>query len=241
MSSGAASGRIPQGDFDLRFAAQLNERYRARISGERLMVNELYLATVYRSTTGVVTNWTSKILSRTSRDAVELDLRSALDACEKLRHTLLSSLDRYEIEPLGLYEHQGHTCSRILEFLGLLINGEWQRVPLPRAPLHEVLATSRPIFGVESIEYRPATETHLGAMLGIKEYPTPTVTGMFHALLSAPFPLGADPVLHVLEQGGRPRAAAAAIRPDAERRRSGRDAGCAAQGGARCARRAMSS
>ena len=92
-------------------------------------------------------------------------------------------------KPLGLYEHQGEICSRVLEFLGLLINGEWQRIPLPRAPLNEVLATSRPVFGVESIEYRPATETHLGAMLGIKEYPTPTVTGMFHALLSAPFPL----------------------------------------------------
>src|ERR1700730_3619029 len=77
----------PQGSFELDFAAQLNERYKARISGERLMVNELYLATVYRSTTGVVTNWTSKILNRTRRDAVELELESALDACEKLRHT----------------------------------------------------------------------------------------------------------------------------------------------------------
>jgi len=178
----------PEGEFDLHFARQLDERYRRRISGERLMVNELYLATVYRSTTGVVTAWTSKILSRTNREAVELDLRSALDACEKLRHTLQSSLDRYEIEPLGLYEHRGQTCSRVLEFLGLLINGEWQRMPLPRAPVHEVLATSRPIFGVESMEYRPATETHLGAILGIKEYPTTTVTGMFHGLLSAPFP-----------------------------------------------------
>lgn len=179
----------PDGVFDLPFAAQLNERYKARISGERLMVNELYLATVYRSTTGVVTNWTSKILNRTRRDAVELELRSALDACEKLRHTLQSSLERYEIEPLGLYVHRGHTCSRVLEFLGLLLNGEWQRMPLPRAPLPEVLGISRPIFGVESLEYRPATETQLGAFLGIKEYPTPTVTGMFHALLSAPFPL----------------------------------------------------
>ena len=179
----------PDGHFDLPFAAQLNERYRARSSGERLMINELYLSVVYRSTTGVVTHWTSKILSRTSREAVELDIQSAVDACEKLRHTLQSSLERYEIEPLGLYPYRGHTCSKILEFLSLLINGEWQRVPLPRAPLSEVLATSRPIFGVETLEYRPATETHLGAFLGIKEYPTPTVTGMFHALLSAPFPL----------------------------------------------------
>ena len=179
----------PHGVFADGFSSELNEHYKERISGERLMVNELYLATVYRSTTGVVTNWTSKILSRTSRGAVELDLRSALDACEKLRQTLQASLDRYEIEPLGLYEHRGQLCSRVLEFLGILINGESQRMPLPRAPLNEILSTSRPVFGVESIEYRSPTDTQLGAMLGIKEYPTPTVTGMFHALLSAPFPL----------------------------------------------------
>lgn len=178
----------PAGEFELDFAAQLNDRYRTRLSGERLMVNELYLSVVYRSTTGVVTNWTSRALSRTSRAAVEADIQSAMDACEKLRHTLSSSLERYEIEALGLYSHRGQVCSKPLEFLSLLINGEWQRRPLPRAPLYEVLATSRPIFGVETIEYRPPTETHLGAMLGIKEYPTPTVTGMFQQLLSAPFP-----------------------------------------------------
>src|SRR6185437_11595100 len=38
------------------------------------------------------------------------------------------------------------------------------------------------------IEYRLPTETRLGAMLGIKEYPTPTVVGLYNALLSAPFP-----------------------------------------------------
>ncbi len=32
------------------------------------------------------------------------------------------------------------------------------------------------------------TESRLGAMLGIKEYPTPTMVGMYNALLSAPFP-----------------------------------------------------
>ena len=178
----------PDGHFEAPFAHALNERYRARIAGERLMVNELYLSVVYRSTTGAVTNWTSKILSRASREAMELDLQAALEACEKLRLTLQASLDRYEIEPLGLYEHAGHRCSRILEFLGVLLNGDWQRMPLPRAPLNEVLATSRPIFGVECIEFRPATETHLGAMLGIKEYPNPTVTGLLNGLLSAPFP-----------------------------------------------------
>ena len=179
----------PAGDYPVDFAANLNGRYRERLSGERLMLNELYVALVYRSTPGVVTDWTAKILKRTHQGALEADMRAALDACDKLRQTLRASLDRYEVEALGVYQNNGHTCSLVLEFLAYLINGEWQRMPLPRAPLNEVLASSRPVFGVEVIEYRTPTHTHLAAMLGIKEYPTPTVTGMFHGLLSAPFPL----------------------------------------------------
>ena len=60
-------------------------------------------------------------------------------------------------------------------------------VPLPTAPLHEVLATTRVIFGTETIEYRLPTHTRFGAILGIKEYATPTTVGMYDALLSAPF------------------------------------------------------
>ena len=179
----------PEGSFPAGFAADLNARYRDRMAGERLMVNELYIALVFRSTTGVVTDWTAKILSRTQRGALAMDINAALESCEKLRQTLLASLERYEIEPLSVYWHDGQPYSEVLEFFGILLNGEWQRMPVPRAPLNEVLSTSRPIFGVEVIEYRPASFTLLGAMLGIKEYPTPTVTGMFHGLLSAPFPL----------------------------------------------------
>lgn len=50
-----------------------------------------------------------------------------------------------------------------------------------------MLATTRPIFGSETIEYRLPTHTRFGAMLGIKEYATPTAVGMFNRLLSAPF------------------------------------------------------
>jgi type IV secretion system protein VirB4 len=75
----------------------------------------------------------------------------------------------------------------LLEYLGLLINGEWQRMPLRRAPLSQMLASTRLLFGSETIEYRSPTETRVGAMLGIKEYPTPTSVGMYDQLLSAPF------------------------------------------------------
>lgn len=181
--------RYPDGVFASRFAQRLGEKYRERMAGEQLMVNELYVSLVYRSTPGVVTDWTAKVLSRTQRGSIEIEIRAAIEACDKLRQTLTAALERYDIEPLRLYEHDGQLCSQTLEFLGFLLNGEWQRMPLPRSPVGEVLASSRPIFGVEVIEYRPPTHTVLGAMLGIKEYPSPTVVGMFQSLLSAPFPL----------------------------------------------------
>jgi type IV secretion system protein VirB4 len=179
----------PSGAFPRGFASELNDHYRARVSSERLMVNELFLSVVYRTTTNVVTGWTAKTLSLTHKAAVELDIKASIEACDKLRQTLKASLDRYEPQALGFYQYRGRLHSEVLEFLSYLINGEWERRPLPRAPLSTVLATTRPVFGVEVIEYRRATETQLGGFLGIKEYPTPTVTGMFYQLLSAPFPL----------------------------------------------------
>src|SRR5216110_164206 len=99
-----------------------------------------------------------------------------------------ASLARYEPEPLTAYRHGDTCCSSLLEYLALLINGEWRRVPLPAGPLNEALATTRLLFGAETIEYRLPDATRAGAMLGIKEYPTPSVVGMYDRLLSSPFP-----------------------------------------------------
>ncbi len=170
------------------FADQLAARYRERLSGETMMVNEIGLSLVYRPVTGAATGLAARWLSRRSGGADTGDLADALDVCEKLGQTLRASLARYEPEALGIYTRSGRAYSRLLEFLAVLVNGQWQPVPLPRAPLNEALATTRLIFGSEVIEYRLATQTRLGAMLGIKEYPTPTTVGMLNALLSASFP-----------------------------------------------------
>ncbi|HUN76600.1 MAG TPA: VirB4 family type IV secretion/conjugal transfer ATPase [Steroidobacteraceae bacterium] len=169
------------------FAGALEGRYRERLAGVTLMVNELYLSLVYRPTVGAATSLTSKLLSRAQAGHSALELEDSLDACEKLRETVRASLSRYEPEVLGVYSHEGRRLSSLLEFLAYLVTLERRRVPVPRSPVNEVLATSRLSFGVEVIEYRSATETWLGAMLGIKEYPTPTAVGMYNRLLSAPF------------------------------------------------------
>ncbi|MGB6450378.1 MAG: VirB4 family type IV secretion/conjugal transfer ATPase [Steroidobacteraceae bacterium] len=170
------------------FAQSLAERYRARLSGETLMVNELYVSAVYRPVSSAPAGWLTKLMSRTQPGAIQLELRDALDACEKLGQTLCASLERYEPELLGICRVGERLHSRPLELLAFLLNGEAAPVPLSRGPIYRALGAVRMLFGNEAIEYRSAAETRLGAVLGIKEYATPTVVGMYDRLLSAPFP-----------------------------------------------------
>jgi type IV secretion system protein VirB4 len=169
------------------FAAVLHERYRRRLAGEILMVNELYLAVLYRPTGGRAASLISSLLTRVKPMNPGLETADALDVCRKLAQTLCASLARYEPESLGCYQDSGCWYSSLLEYLALLVNGERQRMPLPRGPLDAALATTRLCFGGEVVEYRAATGTRVGAMLGIKEYPTPSISGMLDRLLSAPF------------------------------------------------------
>jgi type IV secretion system protein VirB4 len=171
------------------FADILAARYRERLAGETLMANELYVALCYRPAAGLAAGMASKMLRRTRIAPADVELADALDNCAKLGQTLCASLARYEPEALGTYRRGDAWFSALLEYLALLVNGEWRRIPLPAGPLNEALATTRLLFGTEAIEYRMPAATRVAAMLGIKEYPTPSVVGMFNRLLSAPFPL----------------------------------------------------
>jgi type IV secretion system protein VirB4 len=169
------------------FADQLYRKYYDRLRLESLMSNELYLTTVYRPTVGLATGIAAKIWSGARRDAAREENSQALELCEKLSQTVVASLARYDPTRLGSYLSNGVWYSSLLEFLGTLLNAESRSIPLPRGPLSHSLTTSRLLFGAEAIEYRSATSTRVSAVLGIKEYPTPNVVGMFNRLLSAPF------------------------------------------------------
>jgi type IV secretion system protein VirB4 len=169
------------------FSEQLARHYYERLAGETLMVNDLYLSVIYRPALSTPVGAISRALSRRQRRGSRIELADALDTCAQLAQTLQASLARYEPQILRTYRAGSVWCSSILEFLGTLINGEWQRMPLPAGPLNEALATTRLLFGHEAIEYRTPTETRVGAILGIKEYPAPSTAGMYDRLLSAPF------------------------------------------------------
>ena len=171
------------------FAARVAARYRERLAGETLMANELYLTLIYRPAAGAAAGFLARLLARAGQAEHRRERATALETCEKLAQTLRASLARYEPEPLGVYRDGPRWYSALLEFLALLVNGDACRVPLPGGPLAQALPSSRVMFGSEAIEYRSPVATRVGALLGIKEYPTPTVVGMYNRLLSAPFSL----------------------------------------------------
>jgi type IV secretion system protein VirB4 len=174
---------VPEG-----FARHLADRYGDRLAGETLWVNELYVTLVYRPLGLRATGGVLALLAARDRHAEGLERAESLAAINKLASQVEASLAAYEPVGLGCYAYGAHRYSALLEFLALLINGEWQRIPLPRAPLEEVLATTRLLIGWETLEYRLPTMTRFGACLGIKEYPTPTTPGLLNRLLTAPFP-----------------------------------------------------
>ena len=145
----------PSGAFPPGFAADLNERYRARLAGETLMVNELYVSLVYRPQPTAVGAAALRLFGRRESEAARTELTESLEACEKLRSQVLAGLSDYEPEVLGIEVGEGgRRQSALLGFLGLIVNGERQAWALPTAPVGEVLSTSRLLFGTESMEYR---------------------------------------------------------------------------------------
>lgn len=178
----------PPGSISSGFAERLHTKYSERVAHARLMANELYVSLVYRPMAGRATGFAARVLAKSDRHGAALEQADSLEHCAQLRQTLLEQLSAHDPEALGVVERNGQRYSTLLEFIALLIDSVPRAVRLPRVPLDEVLGTTRPIFGIEAVEYRLPTSTRVGAFMGIKEYSTPTVPGMLNPLLSAPFP-----------------------------------------------------
>lgn len=146
--------------------------------------------------------WIFSLLGLTAsaiEDSIKEEQKLAQEFISKTVEEIMMALNRYDPELLGAYEYS-HTepgsgrqrvfrCSEILEFFGFLINGEWQRYPLPHGPINEYLSTSRQLFGTEAFElWTPTGKTLCGAVLGIKEPPAETLPGFLNEILTLSFP-----------------------------------------------------
>ncbi len=179
-------GDYPEGDFMPGFCRDFNHRYKDSISGRRMLINELYLTMVYRPQP-VKINKFIELFGKKPHELMEAQ-RDDIEAINDIGGAALASLDRYEPDMLGCYEHNGCMFSEMLEFLAFLVDGEWRRFPLPRAEIKDILCTSRPFFGKGGLmSLKGPTLTQYAGILAIQDYPGTTYPGILNGLLFLPF------------------------------------------------------
>ena len=165
------------GVFENDFCRDFNKKYFDSFTGYRMMANELYLTLVYRPTPTRM----ERSLLRASRRTVEerlKDQKAALSKLDELSYQLEAAMRRYDIEPLTAHtDESGVECSDMLTFLNFLLCGEWQKVRIPRAPLHEYLGNAWIFAGTETVELRTPTRTRFAQALDFKDYTAHTEPG----------------------------------------------------------------
>ncbi|MGB7816294.1 MAG: VirB4 family type IV secretion/conjugal transfer ATPase [Methylotenera sp.] len=177
----------PDGDFPPGFCHDFNEKYRAQMAADRMLVNELYLSIIYRPQPVKVNKWLGIFDVKSAEELEELQA-DCLEAINEVSGAAMAALFRYEPEMLGCYEHNSVMCSELCEFLGYLVNGEWQKFSLPRAEIRDVLTTSRPFFGRGGLmSLKSVKQNRYASVIAVQEYPSMTQPGLLNDLLGLPF------------------------------------------------------
>jgi type IV secretion system protein VirB4 len=179
----------PDGDFPPGYAREFNERYKAQVTADRLMANELYITVLLRPFGSRTEGFLGSLF--TSRDPMEIKRarEKLVDELDQIITDLIAAMGYYDATRLELYERNGVLFSEPGEFFNFLVTGKWERVPYAPIPLKHMIGGARPIFGNETIEVRGADGSYYGAMLGIEVYPSETDPTFLDHLLSLPFEL----------------------------------------------------
>jgi type IV secretion system protein VirB4 len=167
--------------FEPGFARDLATAYQATLRQRRMMSSELYLTLVYRPTASRVARALQpKARSRSSVAQAQAD---ALQVMAERSASVERVLRGFGPQLLGVREAKGRQWSELAEFLGYLVNGRWQPVPLAAGPLYRTLPSTRLSFGGDRLELRHGDERRYAALADIREYADAVEPGILDALL----------------------------------------------------------
>ena len=184
--------RLP-GEFKNDFCRTVDQKYNATFNDYRMLETALYLTIVYRPTPSNVPNVLAKLFKRMTVRTLE-DIRKREQECfdkmDDIAKEVEVTLSRFGPERLATFEQNGVVYSQMLAFLGYLVNGVWEEIPLRRAPLNEYLPSSRLFFGDKNgllqIEHK-MHETKFVGFIDFQEYAPFSETGMNNGVLYGDF------------------------------------------------------
>lgn len=183
--------------FDDPLSAHIDQRWRERLAGGALFVNDQFITIVRRPAKGKagLAERASRLWGRARRRGdpsdVEADPRD-LRALRAAASGLVAALGSYGAQLLGDYEStSGASCSELLELLSALYNGEMRPVRRPddHTDIGHMLPYRRVSFGLDAMELRGAQGAEFASILSLKDYPDATSPGLLDPLLRLPYEL----------------------------------------------------
>ena len=172
------------GAFDDPMSAHIDARWRERVGGGDLFVNDQFVTLVRRPARGK-TGWIEHVRRRLRGADAGIDpgeVRALMAAAAGLVAALAPAGARI----LGNYVGSSGTCSEILELLSCLYNGEMRPVrrPAEGTDVGRMLPYVRASFGVDAMELRGHGAPSFAALISLKDYPEATSPGLTDPLLA---------------------------------------------------------
>jgi type IV secretion system protein VirB4 len=183
-----------EANFDDPLSAHIDRRWREKLAGGSLFVNDQFVTLIRRPARGKagLAEKAAKLWRRKGREQIEADPRE-LRSLRAAVQALAATLGDYGAQVLGDYEGpSGATNNELLELLSALYNGEMRPVrrPAEETDIGRMVPYRRASFGLDAMELRGAGGVGAGAdfaaMLSLKDYPDATSPGLLDALLRLP-------------------------------------------------------
>lgn len=149
--------------FPAGFAARFADRYMERFSQHEYFENDFYLSALLKVD----------------------DIKDGLIEMEDLGELLMKALQVYDPECLRTYEHEGCLYSQVYEFLGELINGVWQPMPVSEHSARESIPGAWLSWGYDTLEVRAGAQRLFATAYDLSVFP-PCKAGMTDGMLSLP-------------------------------------------------------
>ncbi|HEY8603840.1 VirB4 family type IV secretion/conjugal transfer ATPase [Tsuneonella suprasediminis] len=180
-----------ESEFSDPLAAHIDRRWKERLAGGSLFVNDQFVTIIRRPARGKagLAERMGKLWNRRGQEDVEADPKD-VRALKAAATGLVASLQAYGAAVLGDYEGpSGATNNELLELLSALYNGEMRPVrrPSDETDIGQMLPYRRASFGLDAMELRGSGEPDFAAILSLKDYPDATSPGLLDALLRQPF------------------------------------------------------
>jgi len=175
---------VPDSPFS--FTHGLLQKYQDKLQNGGLMASEIYLTVIYRPFPQRASKNLSRFFGVSGLDLISTK-KEVVDIFANINAQVQSSLSKYGIKALGVYELNGIKYSKQQEFYSYLINGHWWKIPVKDVPLAKYLPVARNYFGNQMMEMRDTYGSKYSAFIDIKDYAEFTAPGILNSLLGLPF------------------------------------------------------